>query len=639
VAFSDGKGGGGGAPSAAFTGGGTLVPPPAAAPPSALRQQPAAAASLRLRTLSSKAIPAAAHAPRPAGSDGGKSEDNNGKPRAAAPKPAPKLRSGASVMSGGSSQSRFSRLSAAEMVRRGVAFRASRMEPSLVSLRNSVLITFAIAALINILSYAVMRISFDALITNFNTVVDCATRAVLVQRGVEQVQMQVFSNYNTTPAFANYDFVSEVDFDFSNERIRTSVNDVETLHQKLYVQAESLSGASRAFYLDPVWTVQQLVPGAYTSRDLFQTFSTNISFVNLVIDYIAKQRSFWWYPITQVYPEDTDTFWLENNGAGVLMHALNASLFQASSSSEGTSATVSLANYAVLAVALSVFSLVALVAIVPSINVVLGVQNDVYHVFAQVPIRIVRGLRDDLAHKIQVAKAMEDNNGEEQALDMAAWDSAGAPAEGVGFSDASNASAEEAAAAAARLHIEEEGKGPRGGGACLKRCLALCGRPAAEGGAAGPPSNGRAYRRAANTKFALISRMLLPVLFFCLYFILTFFWRQVVNADASFFRSEVLWGAELQVLIPSVAYALRNALTYQTPNVWVPTWVNISETQLNLAADLIDSLSYGSTSRGVRPALTYSASGYKILLENGCVHNEVSAEVCRNYGKKPCNYL
>jgi autotransporter-associated beta strand protein len=69
---------------------------------------------------------------------------------AASPPPpsavAAKMRSGASVMSGGSSQSRFSRLSAAEMVRRGVAFRASRMEPSLVSLRNSVLITFGIAA-------------------------------------------------------------------------------------------------------------------------------------------------------------------------------------------------------------------------------------------------------------------------------------------------------------------------------------------------------------------------------------------------------------------------------------------------------------------------------------------------------------
>ncbi len=652
VAFSD-EGGGAAAraPSSAASTGGSAPAPPAAKPPSALRQQPAASASLRLRTVSTKTIPTAAATllpPPPTVADGEHLEDNNGKPRAAsfadaAPltpsAAAAKLRSGASVLSGGSSQSRFSRLSAAEMVRRGVAFRASRMEPSLVSLRNSVLTTFAIAALINILSYAVMRTSFDALITNFQTVVDCAARAVYVQRGVEQVQMQVFSNYNTSPAYPNYNFVAEVDFDFSNERIRTSVNDVERLHQKLYVEAESLGGASRAFYLNPIWRVQDLVPGSYVSRDHYETKAQNVSFMNLVIDYIAKQRSFWWYPITQVYPNDGDTFWIENNGASVLQEALNISLFQASSSSEGTSQTVSLANYVVLIVAIGVFSMVALVAIVPAINVVLGVQNDVYHVFAQVPIRVVRNLRDSLAHKILTAKAVEDSNGEDQALDMAAWDSAGAPAEGAAIlGDASAASAEEAAAAAARLHTEEEAEALVGGcrGAFSRCRLAPLSGGAGAGGGSG---KARPFRRAANTRFTLVSRMLLPVLFFCLYFALTFWWRQVVNVNAAFFRSEVLWGAELQVLIPSVAYALRNALTYQTPQVWVPNWVNISETQLQVAAELIDSLSYGSARLGVRPALTFSKTAYSILLENGCVHNEVPAAVCRNYGTKTCNYL
>jgi len=383
-----------------------------------------------------------------------------------------------------------------------------------------------------------------------------------------------------------------------------------------------------------MWPVVDLVPGTYVDRDQYTMSTHNISFVNLVIDYIAKQRSFWWYPITQVYPDDGDTFWIENNGAIVLQNALNASLFQASSSSEGTSATVSLANYAVMSVALSVFSLVALVAILPAINVVLAVQNDVYVVFAQVPIRIVRNLRDSLALKIQAAKAAEDNNGEEQALDMAAWDT-GAAADGAPAapSDASAEQAAAAAAAAALLHAEEE-KAPAAvgcHGACLARCPAGLRKSAGE---VDPLFKARAYRRAANNKLALITRMLFPVLFFCVYFVLTFWWRQVVNVDAAYFRSEVLWGAELQVLIPSVAYALRNALTYQTPKQWVPNWVNISETQLNVAAELIDSLSYGSAKLGVRPALTFSQTAYKVLLQNGCAHNEISAQVCRNYGKK-----
>jgi len=103
-------------------------------------------------------------------------------------------RSGASVMSGNSSNSKFSRMSAAEIVRKGVALRSSKMEASLLRLRNSVIVTFLIAALINILSYIVTKFAFDLLVLNFKTVVDSAERAILVQRGVEQVQLQVFSS-------------------------------------------------------------------------------------------------------------------------------------------------------------------------------------------------------------------------------------------------------------------------------------------------------------------------------------------------------------------------------------------------------------------------------------------------------------
>jgi hypothetical protein len=134
-------------------------------------------------------------------------------------------------------------------------------------------------------------------------------------------------------------------------------------------------------------------------------------------------------------------------------------------------------------------------------------------------------------------------------------------------------------------------------------------------------------------------RLLLPVAIFCLYFALTFWWRQVVNTNASFFRSEVLWGAELQVLVPSLAYSLRNALVYGSKASWVPTWANISAAELGLASELVDSLSYGSSSRNLRPALSSSPSAYRILLENGCVHNEVSAATCAVYGKRSCDYF
>ena len=128
------------------------------------------------------------------------------------------------------------------------------------------------------------------------------------------------------------------------------------------------------------------------------------------------------------------------------------------------------------------------------------------------------------------------------------------------------------------------------------------------------------------------------MLLFCAYFGLCYWWVQSVNVSAAHFRAEVLWGAELQVLVPMLAYSLRNALVYGAPDKWVPHWLNVSSQQLGLASELVDSLSFGSAGRGVRPALTSSPAAYSLLLENGCVHNEVGVDVCANYGKKSCNY-
>ena len=335
------------------------------------------------------------------------------------------------------------------------------------------------------------------------------------------------------------------------------------------------------------------------------------------------------YPISQVNPSDSDTWWIENNGATTLQTALNASLFQASSASEGTSSIVSVSNYAVLGIAMGVFLLVALGAILPATAVVLEEQDSIYLVFAQVPVQVVRHLRNSLASKIQALKQFEESNGEDTMLELG---------EGEGQLGMEAASAASAAAAAAAIVAANElaaaGKSPKKSACCTRRG----GGAASSGVSAAVGSGVRHFRRASDKQAALMVRLLWPIIFFCFYFGLTFYWREIVNMEAAFFRNEVLWGAELQVLIPTVAYALRNALVYGAPKTWVPTWLSLTTAQLNLASELVDSLSYGSTSRGLRPALSSSASAYKILVENGCVRNEVDAATCANYGTRPCNY-
>ena len=441
------------------------------------------------------------------------------------------------------------------------------------------------------------------------------------------------------PTYPNYDFVAQVDFDFSNERIRTSVNSVEDLHRRLYLSAEAAGGAAKAFYLSPSFTALELVPGSYTDRDHYNTTPVTLSFVNFVVDYIAKQRSFWWYPISQVQPSDLDTFWIENNGATTLMSALNASLFQASSASEGTSATVALSNYAVLGVALVVFTLVAMGAILPATAVVLAEQDSIFNVFGQVPVKIVRHLRDTLAAKILALKQAEESNGEDMALDMSPWGEGEGGSGALAFESDASMSAAAAAAASAAAAAQELSSGRKGRRSASPWCRCCA---SASASASPPPSSAasaRTFRRATDKQALLTARLLWPVIFFCLYFVLTFWWRQTVNANATFFRAEVLWGAELQVLIPTVAYSLRNTLVYGSSARWVPTWFNATQEQLGLASELVDSLSYGSPARGLRPALSTSPTAYRILLENGCVHNEVDAATCANYGKRPCDYF
>ena len=49
--------------------------------------------------------------------------------------------------------------------------------------------------------------------------------------------------------------------------------------------------------------------GSYVSRDSFQVLQRNLSLTNIVLEYITRQREFWWYPLSQVEPADADTFW------------------------------------------------------------------------------------------------------------------------------------------------------------------------------------------------------------------------------------------------------------------------------------------------------------------------------------------
>ena len=406
---------------------------------------------------------------------------------------------------------------------------------------------------------------------------------------------------------------------FSNERIRTAVATAETLNDQLYLDAQSMGGAARDFYLQPTWITYDLVEGSFKSLDDFSATPRNISFANYMLEYIAKQRTFWWYTGSATVPSDPVVWWLNTNGPGTLSDAMNASMFQAFSESTSTSDAVKLSNYLVLLVALTVFTLVACVAIIPAIVAVMREQHEVFDVLAEVPLRVIRQLRDAAAEKVAAMKRADE--GEDQAIEVAG-------AFGEDMDAEAAAAALEAAEASVRGQLLEPrvDEPQRGSSCCVK-------------GRVAPQPKRRTYRRAASGLSLLMLRLLWPVLLFCLYFVLTFFWRDTVNNTVKYFRSEVLWGAELQLLVPMVSYSLRNALLYNSSAVWVPFWINKTASQMQLASTLLDSLTYGSDAQQLRPALTASPTAYTLLMQNGCVQNTVTPAECLNYGGKPCNYF
>ena len=457
---------------------------------------------------------------------------------------------------------------------------------------------------------------------------------------------------------------------WSKERIRTSVDAVEALHNDLYLAAEGAGGSVRDFYLLPTLQVSDLVGGSFASRDAYATTPRNVSFSNLVLEYISKQRQLWWYPLSAMQPGDATVFWLEANGPRVLAEALNASMFLAAQASAGTTSAVALSNLVVLLVALLVFTLVALVAILPSIGAVTREQHEVFDVLADVPLRSIRALRDAAAEKLSALKRAEE--GEDQAaLDVGAGAFAEEGGEGDAASTGSQESAHSAAPAPSRAPAAEPG--------CLQRWCCCRGRGGGSGGGGGgggggarllrspserrnsgstsggapsgsaarvaplPPPHAprrrRTYRRNSSGVLVLMLHLLWPVLLFCLYFVLMYIWRDAVNSTARYFRTEVLWGAELQLLVPTLAYSLRNALAYNASGVWAPYWTQRAGAQLALAGSLVNQLTYGSEALGLRAALTASPTAQALLMANGCVDNSVPPSACANYGGKGCHYF
>jgi hypothetical protein len=179
---------------------------------------------------------------------------------------------------------------------------------------------------------------------------------------------------------------------------------------------------------------------------------------------------------------------------------------------------------------------------------------------------------------------------------------------------------------------------------CLARRAALRERQqavkaAARAVAAARRHSGREYSKAAGSGvLPLVLRLLWPILVFSAYYIANFVWRSGVVAQARLAHASSVSAAELQFMAPLAGYLLRNTLYYSEPK-WVASNLNATRASIDFLRSLVDAVAYGDASQGLPSALGTNKAAYAILLDNGCVHNEVSAAACANYGvNASCNY-
>ena len=151
--------------------------------------------------------------------------------------------------------------------------------------------------------------------------------------------------------------------------------------------------------------------------------------------------------------------------------------------------------------------------------------------------------------------------------------------------------------------------------------------------------SGREYSKAAGSGvLPLVLRLLWPILFFSAYYIANFVWRSGVVAQARLAHTSSLYAAELQFMAPLAGYLLRNALYNSEPG-WVASNLNATRDSIGFLRSLMDDVAYGDASVGLPSALGTNKAAYSILLENGCIHNEVSEAACANYGANAsCNF-
>lgn len=332
------------------------------------------------------------------------------------------------------------------------------------------------------------------------------------------------------------------------KRLGNSIEELASLHQELYYRWSSTTPASRALNAIPSIDIIDLEPGTYQSRMTWNSTTRKVNFMNAVIEFIAKARLVHARPYDQnAISEPTGTvFWILENSQKAIRMAMHKAMTIAQDNTAWQSRTLTLANHVVLGVAISSLALVTVLVMIPAIGSVLRQKHQVFEVFLNTPLPILKSLRAQAEAKItalrraaEEADAGLDIGGAGDAnLDDSGYDNPGMSDGGGNGGDylvpSSRKDRQDSQSRRRHSNTNQQGKKPK-----LRK-----------------------FRHMKSVKFKALAAFLWPIVLLCAYYFGTWWWMWVAAEEGEYGKNEVFQAHLVESVITKMNFLTRDVNAY-----------------------------------------------------------------------------
>jgi len=570
-------------------------------------------------------------------------------------------KTGGTIISKGSSSTESI---VSDLLRKGVTASGNKLERSLKTLRRAIILVFLVIAGLNLISLIITSVLFSDLKRNLGIVAMNGDRALQMNRAIGYIQSLVLSAENK--------FTIPESTEYIQKRLGISVDKLETLHRELYLSINGALDEEITLYTEPVIKIYDLIPGTYINRTTWKASERQVGLANAVLEIISKIRLVQSLPKSNLTLDRGAVWFILHNGLTELREAVNQSVMLADERTRGHVENIELANLIVMIIAEGILGIIILGIMIPAVNSVSVTKQKIFNTFLEVPVNIIRALRNRVQKKLE--SIIRSENEEDHGIDIETSglddedagdidldgleklnNGAGTPQKNVSgnasvsSSDSSLNRALQAyhakmqhTLAGVTEHTEDDFEDEKKCCYCLCTCCKK--RNKTEKSSSVPTivnnikkRRRRHFRNTRTSQLMVLFMMILPLLCYVVYFAAVYQWRYSASTDVLNIKAEILWSKQAQVYLGLLYIYLRDGIGYCDPN-YASTALNLTMNSDSNLEYLQNGLMYGANKMSLRPGIHLSNDIYNLAMVNGCVatnddsYNMSSCESTFYYG-------